>query len=43
MPVADFPGSFGWGYDGVDLFAPTRSTAAPDDFRGLVDAAHVLG
>src|SRR4051812_13906987 len=24
MPVADFPGRFGWGYDGVDLFAPTR-------------------
>ena len=25
MPVADFPGRFGWGYDGVDLYAPTRS------------------
>ncbi len=24
MPVADFPGRFGWGYDGVNLFAPTR-------------------
>src|SRR5690242_18582851 len=24
MPVSEFPGSFGWGYDGVDLFAPTR-------------------
>src|SRR5262249_39219764 len=24
MPVADFPGKFGWGYDGVNLFAPTR-------------------
>ena len=23
MPIADFPGRFGWGYDGVDLFAPT--------------------
>ena len=24
MPVAEFPGRFGWGYDGVNLFAPTR-------------------
>ena len=29
MPVADFAGRFGWGYDGVDLFAPTRCTARP--------------
>ena len=29
MPVADFAGNFGWGYDGVDLFAPTRTTATP--------------
>ena len=36
MPVAEFPGRFGWGYDGVDLFAPdARSTARPDDFRAL--------
>ena len=28
MPVADFPGRFGWGYDGVGLFAPVASTAA---------------
>ena len=33
MPVADFPGRFGWGYDGVDLFAPTRLYGAPDDLR----------
>src|SRR5207253_1525682 len=43
MPVADFPGSFGWGYDGVDLFAPTRLYGRPDDFRTFVDAAHALG
>jgi maltooligosyltrehalose trehalohydrolase len=43
MPVADFPGKFGWGYDGVDLFAPTRLYGAPDDFRGFVDRAHGLG
>lgn len=43
MPVSDFPGRFGWGYDGVDLFAPTRLYGSPDDFRGFVDAAHRLG
>jgi maltooligosyltrehalose trehalohydrolase len=43
MPVHDFAGTFGWGYDGVDLFAPTRLYGTPDDFRGFVDAAHGLG
>jgi maltooligosyltrehalose trehalohydrolase len=43
MPVADFAGRFGWGYDGVDLFAPTRLYGAPDDFRRFVDAAHAAG
>ncbi len=43
MPVADFPGEFGWGYDGVDLFAPTRLYGTPDDMRAFVDAAHRLG
>jgi maltooligosyltrehalose trehalohydrolase len=43
MPVADFPGRFGWGYDGVDLFAPTRLYGEPDDFRRFVDLAHRLG
>ena len=43
MPVAEFPGQFGWGYDGVDLFAPTRLYGRPDDFRGFVDRAHALG
>ncbi len=43
MPVADFPGRFGWGYDGVDLFAPTRLYGSPDDFRCFVDKAHALG
>jgi maltooligosyltrehalose trehalohydrolase len=43
MPVAEFPGRFGWGYDGVDLFAPTRLYGEPDDFRRFVDQAHALG
>ena len=42
MPVADFPGRFGWGYDGVNLFAPTRLYGRPDDFRRFVDRAHAL-
>jgi maltooligosyltrehalose trehalohydrolase len=43
MPVAEFDGRFGWGYDGVDLFAPTRLYGQPDDFRRFVDEAHRLG
>jgi len=43
MPVADFPGRFGWGYDGVNLFAPTRLYGGPDDMRRFVDRAHALG
>jgi maltooligosyltrehalose trehalohydrolase len=43
MPVADFPGRFGWGYDGVNLFAPTRLYGKPDDFRAFVNRAHELG
>jgi maltooligosyltrehalose trehalohydrolase len=43
MPVADFAGRFGWGYDGVDLFAPTRLYGRPDDLRRFVNRAHALG
>jgi maltooligosyltrehalose trehalohydrolase len=43
MPVAEFPGQFGWGYDGVYLFAPTRLYGTPDDFRRFVDTAHSVG
>ena len=43
LPVADFPGRFGWGYDGVDLFAPCRLYGEPDDFRRFVDDAHAAG
>ncbi|HEY2568783.1 MAG TPA: malto-oligosyltrehalose trehalohydrolase [Candidatus Udaeobacter sp.] len=43
MPVADFPGKFGWGYDGVNLFAPTRLYGMPDDLRNFVNRAHSLG
>ena len=43
MPVADFPGRFGWGYDGVNLFAPTRLYGTPDDFRRFINRAHACG
>jgi maltooligosyltrehalose trehalohydrolase len=43
MPIAEFPGTFGWGYDGVGLFAPTRLYGSPDDLRRFVDRAHGLG
>ena len=43
LPVADFPGSRNWGYDGVLPFAPDRSYGTPDDLRALVDAAHRRG
>jgi maltooligosyltrehalose trehalohydrolase len=43
MPVADFPGRFGWGYDGVGLFAPVAIYGRPDDFRRFVDDAHRAG
>jgi maltooligosyltrehalose trehalohydrolase len=43
MPVSDFPGRFGWGYDGVGLFAPTWVYGEPDDFRRFVNEAHRLG
>jgi maltooligosyltrehalose trehalohydrolase len=43
MPVHDFCGRYGWGYDGVDFFAPTRLYGTPDDFRAFVNQAHALG
>jgi maltooligosyltrehalose trehalohydrolase len=42
MPLADFAGRFGWGYDGVNLYAPSRLYGTPDDLRALIDAAHRL-
>lgn len=42
MPLAEFPGRFGWGYDGVNLFAPSHLYGTPDDVRCFVDRAHQL-
>jgi maltooligosyltrehalose trehalohydrolase len=43
MPVAEFAGDVGWGYDGVNLFAPYHRYGAPDDLRRFVDRAHAAG
>jgi maltooligosyltrehalose trehalohydrolase len=43
MPVAAFSGRWGWGYDGVDLFAPHPIYGSPDDLKAFVDAAHGHG
>jgi maltooligosyltrehalose trehalohydrolase len=43
MPVAEFEGRFGWGYDGVCMFAPFHGYGSPDDLRKFVDRAHQAG
>ncbi len=43
LPVAQFGGNRGWGYDGVLLYAPHRAYGTPDDLKALVDAAHGHG
>jgi maltooligosyltrehalose trehalohydrolase len=43
MPVAAFPGKFGWGYDGVYWYAPAEQYGRPDDMRRFINEAHRLG
>jgi maltooligosyltrehalose trehalohydrolase len=43
MPVAAFPGTRNWGYDGVSLYAVQASYGGPDGLKRLVDAAHAAG
>jgi maltooligosyltrehalose trehalohydrolase len=43
MPVNSFPGDRGWGYDGVDLFAPHQPYGGPEGFKRFVDACHRRG
>jgi maltooligosyltrehalose trehalohydrolase len=43
LPVAEFSGDRGWGYDGVDLYAPHHGYGGPDGLKRLVDAAHARG
>jgi len=43
LPVAQFPGRRGWGYDGVDLYAPHSGYGGPEGLKRLVDACHAAG
>jgi len=43
MPVAEFAGERGWGYDGVDLFSPHHAYGGPAALKRLVDACHAAG
>lgn len=43
MPVNEFAGVRGWGYDGVDLYAPHHAYGGPDGLKKLVDACHASG
>ncbi|MEW5424949.1 malto-oligosyltrehalose trehalohydrolase [Amorphus sp. 3PC139-8] len=43
MPVAQFAGNRGWGYDGVLPYAPHPAYGPPEDLKALVDTAHGLG
>jgi maltooligosyltrehalose trehalohydrolase len=43
LPLAEFPGRFNWGYDGVCLYAPYHGYGDADALRRFVDRAHALG
>ena len=43
MPIAAFPGDYGWGYDGVALFAVQEAYGGPDGFKRFIDACHARG
>ncbi len=43
MPVNEFSGPWGWGYDGVDLYAPHHAYGTPDDLKTLINACHARG
>ncbi len=43
LPVAAFPGQHGWGYDGVDLFAPHEPYGGPEALKRFVDVCHAQG
>jgi maltooligosyltrehalose trehalohydrolase len=43
MPIADFPGKYGWGYDGVLLYSPESAYGTPNELKSLIAAAHKHG
>src|SRR5205807_8047532 len=43
MPIAEFPGTRGWGYDGTYPYAPSSRYGRPEDLKRLVEACHARG
>ncbi len=43
MPIAQFSGDWGWGYDGIFQFAPHNTYGTPNDLKALIDACHERG
>ncbi len=43
MPVAAFPGTHGWGYDGIGLWAVHEPYGGPDALKRFIDACHARG
>lgn len=43
MPINEFPGHFGWGYDGINLFAPFHLYGTPNEVKSFINQAHRLG
>jgi maltooligosyltrehalose trehalohydrolase len=43
MPVNEFSGDWGWGYDGVDLYAPHHAYGGPNELKELVNSCHARG
>jgi malto-oligosyltrehalose trehalohydrolase len=43
MPIAEFPGTRGWGYDGTYIYAPSSRYGRPEDLKSLVEACHARG
>ena len=43
MPIAEFSGNWGWGYDGASLFAPHHAYGTPEELKRLIDTCHQKG
>ena len=43
LPIVEFAGQRGWGYDGVSIFATHEPYGGPDALKRFVDACHARG
>lgn len=43
LPINEFPGYFGWGYDGVNLYAPAHVYGSAENVKSFINKAHTLG